>query len=185
MSSLYLFIAFVCFGTTFAISGDYIPKSFYTIDENGHKSDLVYIRRSFLPRARRSASSGGASYGGGFAFDGDAAGGVQEIAGAVQSGLHQLKNLAGELSSRSAAAGGSGGGGSSFSGSFSSSGGGPGAGPVLHSRFAQGERELVTGGAGHVQASASASGPRGGVSYSSSSVDSDGQIHYNTHAQRF
>lgn len=41
-----------------SVAGEFIPKSFYIIDQNGHKSDVIELRnrRDLLPilRARRS-----------------------------------------------------------------------------------------------------------------------------------
>lgn len=43
-----------------SVSGEYVPKSFYIIDENGQKSDVVFIRnRREIPllRVRRGGGS--------------------------------------------------------------------------------------------------------------------------------
>ncbi|CAH1968209.1 unnamed protein product [Acanthoscelides obtectus] len=51
-------------GSTLAYAGQYIPKSFYVIDRQGHQSDVVYIRnrRDILEpliRMRRGSDVGG------------------------------------------------------------------------------------------------------------------------------
>jgi len=192
MSALHFFVVLAVLGSTLAFAGEFVPKSFYTIDEDGHKSDVVYLRKSALPRFRRSArpSDGAGSFSGSAAFGGPSS--LPDIAGAVESGLsgtfQQLRSLQAQVE-QAGGGGGAGGGGHAYSGSFSTSGGGPGQGGVLHSRFASSgggsEKEYVTGGNGGIQASASAQGPRGAFSSSSSSVDSDGRVHYNVNARKF
>ncbi|VEN35673.1 unnamed protein product [Callosobruchus maculatus] len=68
MISLYpCFVLLAFAGSTLAYAGQYIPRSFYVIDREGHKSDVVYIRnrRDILePLIRMRRGSGGGGNGG-------------------------------------------------------------------------------------------------------------------------
>ncbi|KAG5887933.1 hypothetical protein JTB14_003029 [Gonioctena quinquepunctata] len=62
--TVYFVLAFV--SAISALSGQYVPKSFFVIDHDGHQSDVVYIRsrRDVLKpllRFRRGVGSGGGS----------------------------------------------------------------------------------------------------------------------------
>ncbi|XP_008200073.1 keratin, type I cytoskeletal 10 isoform X3 [Tribolium castaneum] len=192
-----IFVALV--SCVLAYSGEFVPKSYYIIDQDGHKSDVVYFRskrdvESFpLFRVKRgggsssssqSSASSSSSSGAGFGAGGGGAGG-----GGIpfQGGSAKLASSTG---------GGGGGGSGAFAHSFASSsssgssgipsgfggvGGtaGPGyKGPILFSRFGE-----DTGNG--VKVSSSAQGPRGAFSSSSSSIDSDGKIKYSVKSGKY
>lgn len=64
-----------------SVAGEFIPKSYYIIDQNGHKSDVIELRnrRDLLPilRARRSNTGNTGSTGGGNPYNpGSASGNI-------------------------------------------------------------------------------------------------------------
>ncbi|XP_044270529.1 probable H/ACA ribonucleoprotein complex subunit 1 isoform X3 [Tribolium madens] len=195
--NIILLVTFV--SSVLAYSGEFVPKSYYIIDQDGHKSDVVYFRskrdvESFpLFRVKRgggssassqSSASSSSNSGAGFGAGGGGAGG-----GGIpfQGGSAKLASSTG---------GGGGGGSGAFAHSFASSSssgssgipggfGGVGGtaepgykGPILYSRFGE-----DTGNG--VKVSSSAQGPRGAFSSSSSSIDSDGKIKYSVKSGKY
>ncbi|CAG9770946.1 unnamed protein product [Ceutorhynchus assimilis] len=202
-----LFVFFViAVGLTLAYApGEYIPKSFYLIDQFGHESAPIYIRNrrellNPLIRVRRgnsytsssssaSASSGANSGGGAPIYLGDYAPNVEhpsDIIGHVQSLLNNIPGGAGgagthSFASSSSSSNAGNGGHPASGGSYGGLGAGHDAGytgPVLFSRFGEAE------GTG-VQVSGAAQGNKGAFSSSSSSIDGNGKIKYSVQSGKY
>nr|XP_023015156.1 fibroin heavy chain-like [Leptinotarsa decemlineata] len=199
--TVYLVLAFV--GATWAFSGQYIPKSFYVIDHEGHRSDVVPIRtrRDILKPLLRFRRGYGAGGGSGASASSHAsagssagAGGGVPYFGDFDPGLvfPDFTNFAQNFPAGfGGGSGGAKGGAHSFASSSSSSSsgtgsgygnqghaGGLGAGQGVGGRgpvlFSRFGEDKGTG----VEVSGAAQGPQGAFSASSSSIDSEGNIKY-------
>ncbi|XP_076271981.1 uncharacterized protein LOC143203631 isoform X2 [Rhynchophorus ferrugineus] len=208
-SAKVLFVLVALFGVALCYqAGQYVPKSFYIIDQFGRKSDLVYVRNRRdimepLLRIRRAggyasasshasasaSASSGSGGGGGQYYGGDyvpnVAQGLSQIHGQVQdllnniaSGVGAPQAFAGASSSSNAGVGGYG---PASGQSYGGLGSGHDAGyngPILFSRFGEAE------GSG-IHVSGQAAGPNAAFSSSSSSVDSDGKIKYSVQSGKY
>ncbi|XP_076271983.1 uncharacterized protein LOC143203631 isoform X4 [Rhynchophorus ferrugineus] len=179
-SAKVLFVLVALFGVALCYqAGQYVPKSFYIIDQFGRKSDLVYVRNRRdimepLLRIRRAggyASASSHASASASASSGSGGGGGQYYGGAPQA-------FAGASSSSNAGVGGYGpASGQSYGGLGSGHDAGYN-GPILFSRFGEAE------GSG-IHVSGQAAGPNAAFSSSSSSVDSDGKIKYSVQSGKY
>ncbi|KAJ3661433.1 hypothetical protein Zmor_005828 [Zophobas morio] len=193
-------------------SGEFVPKSYYVIDHDGHKSDVVYFRSKrdveLFPllrmkrgggssassqssaQASSSSNSGSGGGGGGAPFY---PGGNGHNPGVVDPGF--AGNFDPDFfhfGGGDSGVGGNGGGGYSHSfassSSSSSSGNGQGfggvGGPDGHNIPTLFSRFGEDTGTG-VKVSGAAQGPRGAFSSSSSSIDGDGKIKYSVKSGKY
>ncbi|XP_044270528.1 keratin, type II cytoskeletal 2 epidermal-like isoform X2 [Tribolium madens] len=210
--NIILLVTFV--SSVLAYSGEFVPKSYYIIDQDGHKSDVVYFRskrdvESFpLFRVKRgggssassqssasSSSNSGAGFGAG---GGGAGGGGIPFQGGSDPGFAEFfNNNFNALAKLASSTGGGGGGGSgAFAHSFASSsssgssgipGGFGGVGGTAEPGY---KGPILYSRFGEdtgngVKVSSSAQGPRGAFSSSSSSIDSDGKIKYSVKSGKY
>ncbi|KAL1516658.1 hypothetical protein ABEB36_000541 [Hypothenemus hampei] len=170
---LYVFI--LIFGVSVAYGpGDYVPKSFYVIDQFGHQSDKVQFRnrREIMPNPSLSrVRRGGGAYAGSYSGSGQIPDGFFDAAGGANA-------FAGSTSSANS---GFGPGGPSSGKSYGGLGSGQSAGykgPILFSRFGE------TEGTG-IHVSGQAQGPNAAFASSSSSIDGQGKIKYSVQSGKY
>ncbi|XP_066250630.1 filaggrin-2-like [Euwallacea similis] len=169
-------------------AGDYVPKSYYFIDQFGHRTEPVSIRsKRDLVWALSSPLHHRIKRGGGYAAAGSqasAGSGVnhEDIIGQVQSFLNNIpgavQSFARAGSSNNA---GFGVGGPSSGQSYGGLGSGQQAGyqgPILFSRFGEAQ------GTG-VHVSGQAAGPNAAFASSSSSIDDQGKIKYSVQSGKY
>ena len=192
-----LFVMLAVLGTTLAFAGEFVPKSYYVIDHNGHKSSVIYLRnKRSIPtlrnlRFRRSqGTSGASSFSSSSAGAGSGAGNFNfdpsVFAGFNFPGFDPtfFKNLMNNIEENARAAGAR-----SFTGQDQAhSNGGfinknglgdiTGQGPTVVSRFGEAE------GTG-IGVSGRAAGPSGAFTSSSSSIDANGKIKYSVRSGQY
>ncbi|XP_050300770.1 uncharacterized protein LOC126739236 isoform X2 [Anthonomus grandis grandis] len=184
LGKLFVFTVVLGVSIAYASPADYIPKSFYLIDQEGHQSAPVSVRNrrdlmDNLSRVRRGggyASSGASSHASASASSGSFAGTGSggNFGGAGGSG----SAFASSSSSSNSGLGGAGtGAGQSYGGLGSGQDAGY-HGPVLFSRMGEAE------GTG-VHVSGQAAGPNAAFASSSSSIDDKGKIKYSVQSGKY